>query len=154
MRLDSTTGTELRECPLCYDELAASDYPELTLTCGHMSCSDCLREYLKIEIGESRVDISCPECKERLHPADIHSILKDNTACTAKYEEFMIRRVLVTDPDTRWCPAPDCGWVYKISYICGRLMVGVSEWVVGSGQLRVGGWEWVFVNGQLILGSW
>ena len=28
-----------------------------------------------------------------------------------KYEEFMVRRVLVLDPDTRWCPAPDCGYV-------------------------------------------
>ena len=25
-----------------------------------------------------------------------------------KYEEFMLRRVLVTIQDTRWCPAPDC----------------------------------------------
>ena len=25
-----------------------------------------------------------------------------------KYEDFMVRRVLAVDPDTRWCPAPDC----------------------------------------------
>lgn len=27
-----------------------------------------------------------------------------------KYEEFMVRRVLLTDPDSRWCPAPDCSY--------------------------------------------
>ena len=27
-----------------------------------------------------------------------------------KYEEFMLRRVLVTITDTRWCPAPDCNY--------------------------------------------
>jgi len=26
-----------------------------------------------------------------------------------KYEDFMLRRVLAVDPDTRWCPSPDCG---------------------------------------------
>ncbi|XP_035210248.1 E3 ubiquitin-protein ligase RNF19A-like isoform X1 [Stegodyphus dumicola] len=27
-----------------------------------------------------------------------------------KYESFMLRRVLITEPDARWCPAPDCGY--------------------------------------------
>uniref|UniRef100_A0A3B4BJJ4 RBR-type E3 ubiquitin transferase n=1 Tax=Periophthalmus magnuspinnatus TaxID=409849 RepID=A0A3B4BJJ4_9GOBI len=27
-----------------------------------------------------------------------------------KYEEFMLRRWLVAEPDCRWCPAPDCGY--------------------------------------------
>ena len=28
-----------------------------------------------------------------------------------KYEDFTLRRLLSLDPDTRWCPAPDCGYV-------------------------------------------
>ncbi|XP_022251100.1 E3 ubiquitin-protein ligase RNF19A-like [Limulus polyphemus] len=52
----------------------------------------------------------CPECTEPLHPNDIRKILNDEFAI-AKYEKFMIRRVLVTDIDARWCPAPDCGYV-------------------------------------------
>ena len=35
--------------------------------------------------------------------------LLDDEVLMNKYEEFMVRRVLVLDPDTRWCPAPDCG---------------------------------------------
>jgi E3 ubiquitin-protein ligase RNF19A len=27
-----------------------------------------------------------------------------------KYEDLMLRRVLASDPDTRWCPAPDCSF--------------------------------------------
>lgn len=108
-RVDSACGLVLRECPLCYDELPSGIYPQLSLTCGHLSCAGCMVEYLKVEIGESRVDISCPECKERLHPADIHKLLAKDKSYASKYEEFMLRRVLVTDPDTRWCPAPDCG---------------------------------------------
>jgi len=109
-RIDSSSGLELRECPLCYDELPAGSFPDLMVKCGHRSCCSCLLEYLKIEIKESRIDISCPECKERLHPADIQQLLSNHSDYMDKYEEFMVRKVLVTDPDTRWCPAPDCGY--------------------------------------------
>jgi E3 ubiquitin-protein ligase RNF19A len=61
----------------------------------------------QIEISESRVNITCPECCERLHPNDMRVILEDERLM-GKYEDFMLRRVLATDPDTRWCPAPDC----------------------------------------------
>ncbi len=77
------------------------------------SCRECLRQYLRIEIMESRVNIACPECSERFHPNDISMILNDQTLM-AKYEEFMLRRILVSEPDARWCPAPDCGWVQLI----------------------------------------
>lgn len=41
---------------------------------------------------------------------DIKQIL-DNEFIYEKYEDFMVRRVLAADPDTRWCPAPDCKYV-------------------------------------------
>jgi E3 ubiquitin-protein ligase RNF19A len=92
-----------------------------------------------VEISESRTSIACPECAERLHPNGKRKILflrtedmnhiKLDSGCTNalffcmtdvrmilndvvmynKYEDFMVRRVLATDPDTRWCPQPDCG---------------------------------------------
>lgn len=31
-----------------------------------------------------------------------------------KYEDFTLRRILAIDPDTRWCPAPDCGYVMHL----------------------------------------
>lgn len=43
-----------------------------------------------------------------MHPRDIHSLLSDYPQVYEKYEDFMVRRVLASDPDTRWCPAPDC----------------------------------------------
>lgn len=39
---------------------------------------------------------------------EIRSII-NNQVLYEKYEDFMVRRVLAVDPDTRWCPAPDCG---------------------------------------------
>ncbi|GIY12976.1 e3 ubiquitin-protein ligase RNF19A [Caerostris extrusa] len=99
---------EFLECPLCLFELPRQSFPELR-SCSHRACFQCLQQYLKIEITESRVNISCPECTEPIHPSDICLIINDDILL-GKYESFMLRRVLITEPDARWCPAPDCGY--------------------------------------------
>ncbi|XP_074543709.1 E3 ubiquitin-protein ligase RNF19A [Halichoeres trimaculatus] len=104
----SGSTSELMECPLCLLRHARDRFPDI-MTCHHRSCADCLRQYLRIEISESRVNICCPECSERFNPHDIRMILGDR-ALMEKYEEFMLRRWLVAEPDCRWCPAPDCGY--------------------------------------------
>ncbi|XP_061453633.1 E3 ubiquitin-protein ligase RNF19B isoform X2 [Rhineura floridana] len=112
---EESSPSEL-ECPLCLVRQPAGNAPRL-LSCPHRSCRSCLRQYLRIEITESRVNISCPECSERLNPADIRLLLRDSPHLVAKYEEFMLRRCLAADPDCRWCPAPDCGYAV-IAYGC------------------------------------
>ncbi|KAK7899382.1 hypothetical protein WMY93_020235 [Mugilogobius chulae] len=97
----------LLECPLCLVKQPPEQLPEL-LGCSHRSCLCCLRQYLRIEITESRVQLSCPECAERLVPRQVADIL-DDPILLEKYEEFLLRRCLASDPDCRWCPAPDCG---------------------------------------------
>ncbi|KAG0729489.1 E3 ubiquitin-protein ligase RNF19A [Chionoecetes opilio] len=106
-----------RECPLCLQEVSVSAFPSL-LSCPHSACLTCLRLYLTVEITESRVNISCPQCSELMHPSDIHDIV-DNALLSFKFEDFMLRRVLSTDPDTRWCPAPDCGYAVVASGCAG-----------------------------------
>ncbi|KAM3597011.1 uncharacterized protein V6R79_024647 [Siganus canaliculatus] len=104
----SGSTSDLLECPLCLLRHSRDRFPDI-MTCHHRSCADCLRQYLRIEISESRVNICCPECSERFNPHDIQLILGDR-ALMEKYEEFMLRRWLVAEPDCRWCPAPDCGY--------------------------------------------
>uniref|UniRef100_A0A674CEG7 RBR-type E3 ubiquitin transferase n=1 Tax=Salmo trutta TaxID=8032 RepID=A0A674CEG7_SALTR len=104
----ASSSSEFLECPLCLLRHSRDRFPDI-MTCHHRSCADCLRQYLRIEISESRVNISCPECSERFNPHDIRIILGDQPLME-KYEEFMLRRWLVADPDCRWCPAPDCGY--------------------------------------------
>ncbi|XP_037119775.1 E3 ubiquitin-protein ligase RNF19B [Syngnathus acus] len=113
---------ELLECPLCLVRQPAEQLPEL-LGCSHRSCLCCLRQYLRIEITESRVQLSCPECAERLVPRQVADIL-DDAALLDKYEEFLLRRCLASDPDCRWCPAPDCGFAVIASGCasCPRLV--------------------------------
>uniref|UniRef100_A0A8C5LXP3 RBR-type E3 ubiquitin transferase n=1 Tax=Leptobrachium leishanense TaxID=445787 RepID=A0A8C5LXP3_9ANUR len=111
-----TAGADsLLECPLCLVRQPPEELPEL-LSCRHRSCLRCLRQYLRIEITESRVNLRCPECAERLSPQHVRAILRD-PLLTRKYEEFLLRRCLAADPDCRWCPAPDCGYAV-IAYGC------------------------------------
>ncbi|XP_058061380.1 E3 ubiquitin-protein ligase RNF19B-like isoform X2 [Anopheles bellator] len=99
------------ECPLCYDTTVPSGEEFYSLlNCKHYACRACLENYLMIEISESRTDISCPQCTESMHPTDIQALLKAFPAAITKYEDFMVRRVLLADPDSRWCPGPDCSY--------------------------------------------
>lgn len=99
-----------QECQLCYMKYDQADDMFTMLACKHTACRICLESYLTIEITESRTDIACPQCAEPMHPSDIQLLLKTHPNVISKYEDFMVRRVLLSDPDSRWCPAPDCSY--------------------------------------------
>ncbi|NXE01001.1 RN19B ligase, partial [Chaetorhynchus papuensis] len=94
------------ECPLCLLPQPPEAFPSLA-SCSHRSCWACLEQYLRLAVSESRVPVSCPHCPAALQHSDVHRLLPE-PALRDKYEEFLLRRLLVADPGTRWCPAPDC----------------------------------------------
>ncbi|KAM6270813.1 LOW QUALITY PROTEIN: E3 ubiquitin-protein ligase RNF19B-like [Spheniscus humboldti] len=110
-------GGELVECPLCLLPQPPEAFPTLA-SCAHRSCQPCLEQYLRIAISESRVQVACPHCPAVLQPVDVHRLLAE-PALHDKYEEFLLRRLLVADPGTRWCPAPDCSYAV-IAYGCAE----------------------------------
>ena len=61
---------QLVKCPICFDELPEDDLVSVS-TCSHRSCETCMKQYLKTEITENRIKITCPECREHFHPTDI-----------------------------------------------------------------------------------
>ncbi|XP_026564288.1 E3 ubiquitin-protein ligase RNF19A-like isoform X1 [Pseudonaja textilis] len=118
---------DLVECPLCLLAQPAAAFPALS-SCAHLSCLACLQQYLRIEISESRVQLACPHCPALLQPAEIHQLLPED-GLRDKYEEYLLRRLLVADPGTRWCPAPDCSYAV-IAYGCAecpRLVCGRQD---------------------------
>lgn len=96
-----------QECPLCYGPESSQGF-YMMLNCKHHACRSCLESYLTIEIFESRTEIACTQCSDAMHPSDIEALLRTAPTIMKKYEDFMVRRVLLSDPDSRWCPAPDC----------------------------------------------
>ena len=108
--MSSESVVVLVECPICALPQPLLSFPRLASSqCRHSTCAECLHRYLTVEITESRTDIPCPICAEPLHPDDVRQFLSMDPSLVLKYEEFMLRRALVIDPDVRWCPAPDCG---------------------------------------------
>ncbi|KAM4904180.1 E3 ubiquitin-protein ligase RNF19B-like isoform 3-T3 [Sylvia borin] len=108
VELPLSEGQALEECPLCLLPQPPEAFPRLA-SCSHRSCWGCLEQYLCLAVRESRVPVSCPHCPAALLPADVHRLLPE-PALRDKYEEFLLRRLLVADPGTRWCPAPDCSY--------------------------------------------
>ena len=105
----NTSGPVQFQCIVCSTTQPEQLFPVLR-SCRHSNfCVDCLRQYLRTEICESRPDIRCPQCNVAIHPNDIVAII-DNAELASKYEAFMIRQVLSRDRDARWCPAPDCSF--------------------------------------------
>ncbi|XP_066036306.1 E3 ubiquitin-protein ligase RNF19B-like isoform X2 [Chamaea fasciata] len=101
-------GQALEECPLCLLPQPPEAFPRLA-SCPHRSCGGCLERYVLLAVRESRVPVSCPHCPAALPPHDVHRLLPE-PALRHKYEEFLLRRLLLADPGTRWCPAPDCSY--------------------------------------------
>lgn len=106
---DSELHKNLEECPLCVGQ-----FPKCDMTygaaCMHKVCRTCMKRYISVEINHSRLSITCPVCPFHIHPITIKRILQDEELYN-KYENFMLRRVVAAEPDARWCPAPDCGYV-------------------------------------------
>lgn len=98
----------LLECPLCMGHYTSDQFPMLR-NCPHQFCMECLHTYTKLEIQEGRVNLKCPQCTELIHPNDIALLLGEKYSHLLNlYESLMLRRILATDPDTRWCPRPNC----------------------------------------------
>lgn len=80
-KLNNMTDDDLSVCQLCFNICCMKNKEDGTNymydldTCDHSFCIDCLRLYLKYQIIESRVSISCPQCSEKMHPNDIYRLL-------------------------------------------------------------------------------
>ncbi|GMT31269.1 hypothetical protein PFISCL1PPCAC_22566, partial [Pristionchus fissidentatus] len=111
-RSDSEMEDKHRECPLCFNSCPEWAFTRLIGCSEHSCCCHCLLKYVQLEVRENRVEVSCFECSSILHPIDVHTALKysSDDSIIARYEEFSVRKCLLSEPDTRWCPAPDCGF--------------------------------------------
>jgi E3 ubiquitin-protein ligase SHPRH len=68
IREDETAGKKpQRICVIC---LCPFDRGVITV-CGHMSCKECLQEWMK---GDDHKHRSCPQCRQKIGRADLHDI--------------------------------------------------------------------------------
>lgn len=80
--------------------------------CAHAFHGECLREYLQMQINESKFPLCClmPECKEQITVSDLRLILPPETFY--KFEQRSLAQAIDFMPDLSWCPTPDCNFAY------------------------------------------
>lgn len=106
-------------CPICFEAITNDN--QFNLKCNHVYCKDCITDYLKEEIKNSRVlPLNCPtvKCNEPFTLDIIKSLLNsdDNSIYIYKYEKFLQREKIRNDPELVVCPILNCeGYAKKTS---------------------------------------
>lgn len=112
----STVAADSEEaCPICFCE--PTNF--VATTCGHKYCSACIRDYLMSARSTKSFPILCVD------------ETKDNVRCNVPFSLTIFRQALTTEQDRllleaalsayiqhhpkdfRYCPTPDCEWVYR-----------------------------------------
>eukprot|EP01100_Stratorugosa_tubuloviscum_P011608 TRINITY_DN51_c2_g1_i2.p1 TRINITY_DN51_c2_g1~~TRINITY_DN51_c2_g1_i2.p1 ORF type:complete len:431 (-),score=160.18 TRINITY_DN51_c2_g1_i2:131-1423(-) len=97
------------ECPICCIEVPMSQVISFA-NCKHQYCLECIKEYIEIAVSERRVnEFKCPNpsCNKNITYEEVKSII--STTMFDKYQDFSLQVLLQANPNSRWCPKPDCG---------------------------------------------
>jgi hypothetical protein len=93
-------------CQICFDEMSSKTFQ---LKCAHLFCKECIMEYLKEEINNSRVaKINCPypKCKQQFTENNITDLLSKEYV--TKYKRFIFREKFKSGPSYVSCPILNC----------------------------------------------
>jgi hypothetical protein len=117
----NTSKKKVYKCLICMENFEKSDEYKLTIKiipgCEHTFCTDCLNEYLKIEIIESKFPITCPgegkKCESKFPPNFIFEIVDEKMK--NKFWQFNFKKYIVDMGDKFFgCPTADCQYGIEI----------------------------------------
>lgn len=95
-------------CKVCFSEKAGI-HCTMFHDCGHVYCSDCMRDYFSVQIADGNVKgLECPEdkCETQAHPADVKKLVSPQLF--KKYDQLLFQTSLDTMSDVTFCPRPCC----------------------------------------------
>jgi hypothetical protein len=97
----------VNSCQICFLEVLEDN--KFNLICKHQFCKECIIEYLKEEIKNSRVtNLGCPtkDCVELFSDNEIKNLISDEYYY--KYRKFLMRAKIKDDNNLVVCPIVDC----------------------------------------------
>uniref|UniRef100_A0AC34R3X0 RBR-type E3 ubiquitin transferase n=1 Tax=Panagrolaimus sp. JU765 TaxID=591449 RepID=A0AC34R3X0_9BILA len=100
-------------CLICYDQKMLTG-----LSCGHLYCLACWHSYLSTRFHEYPDPfVLCPEpkCKQVVGD-EIAMKLLTNEADKRFYQRVLINSFVECNKLLKWCPAPNCDKVIKVSH--------------------------------------
>jgi len=95
------------ECLICFDEVPVKEI--VFASCKHNFCSTCWNGYLETKVKDGDVlKLNCPalKCKRPVQRSEIKARL--NAEMFEKFNKFYTTAQLSLNPNSRWCPTPDC----------------------------------------------
>lgn len=109
-------GEEVKgECSICWEKMKVSQSNddinrEYILLCGHSFCFKCLNSLCVMSTYDPSLilDLSCPwqDCGHSLDISEVKHLVDDGTFKDYERNKFLAMKQ--KDPNTRFCPAPDC----------------------------------------------
>ena len=103
-------------CSVCYLEKPASNFFCFE-SCGHAFCIDCVTKVFEMKVTDSQVKLECLQCSGVVLQHEVREILDDDFY--EKYLQFALRQYLSTNPNVRFCLAPDCPYACIFENVSG-----------------------------------
>ena len=106
-------------CPICFCEEPPEKCAELSSSCGHAFCVECLTTYVreKVKAGEVlSINLCCPcveptRCAVPLTPQDVKRCL-ETAADVERYERLALQRCVEAEDGLGACPTAGCPFVF------------------------------------------
>jgi IBR domain, a half RING-finger domain/IBR domain len=101
-------------CGICLEQNIEGQRTSV-LHCEHRFCDQCLNRMLDIALHERTTHaLICPEigCGQRMNIADIRSITHLDAQRLHRYAQIVSRERLLTMPNRRHCPTPNCNHIF------------------------------------------
>lgn len=95
------------ECTICFDEVFSPIMVELS--CHHRFCRACFKAYLETALQDGTViDTNCPDQSCTIQVCDLDILQVLSALQLGKFKQYRILAQLRMNPNTKYCPNPDC----------------------------------------------
>ncbi|KAK2465908.1 hypothetical protein APHAL10511_001549 [Amanita phalloides] len=110
-------------CPICLDDFSDPSTPVQRLVCGHVYCTDCLRQFLVTAPERNKLPLVCigneDKCRSAIPIPVMQSLLSP-----LEYDT-LVHKVLSAYIGQRaeqykYCPTPNCSQLYRVTTNTGR----------------------------------
>uniref|UniRef100_A0A6B2L270 RBR-type E3 ubiquitin transferase n=1 Tax=Arcella intermedia TaxID=1963864 RepID=A0A6B2L270_9EUKA len=110
-----------KTCSICFDDVKTSKMKKIS--CGHSFCRDCWKFYIRNQVTEGALQVSCPQkgCKVLLEFELIEKFL--DAEGKERYRKIMNNEYIQVVNNLRWCPGKNCEKVIKVQLLKDKKVV-------------------------------
>ena len=106
------TSSSALKCDICMEKLLENEVA--ILTCSHVFCKMCLKEYILQNINNRIIDVECPgvNCENLLSLETILDTLAEEKL-KPKFLRLLGQSYVDNNKNTAWCPGTDCEIAFR-----------------------------------------